>query len=103
MDIEEEVEMEPTAVPDHIQKLINEDVSSSSSDSKSEDGGRSSEDWTELDQEGWENVLGSGRLRRKIINAAEVQEVRPTKGGYVKVSFKGVFEGKFFKRNYKLQ
>ena len=62
-----------------------------------------SEDWTELDQEGWENVLGSGRLRRKIINAAEVQEVRPTKGDYVKVSFKGVFEGKFFKRNVKLQ
>jgi len=99
MDIEEEVEMEPTAVPDHIQKLINEDVSSSSSDSKSEDGGRSSEDWTELDQEGWENVLGSGRLRRKIINAAEVQEVRPTKGDYVKVSFKGVFEETTFEEN----
>ena len=68
--------MEPVAVPDHIQKLIEEDRgnSSTSRDDKSEDGGRSSEDWTELDQEGWENVLGSGRLRRRIINAAEVQE-----------------------------
>ena len=105
MENEEEVEMEPAAVPDHIQKLIEEDRgnSSTSSDDKSEDGGRSSEDWTELDQEGWENVLGSGRLRRRIIHAAEVQEVRPTKGDYVKVSFKGVFEGKFFKRNVKLQ
>merc|ERR1711963_808158 len=54
---------------------------------------------TELDQEGWENVLGSGRLRRKIINAAEVQEVRPTKGDYVKVSFKGVFEETMFEEN----
>ena len=24
--------------------------------------------WTELDNDGWENVLGSGRLRRKIIS-----------------------------------
>merc|ERR1719414_2650560 len=94
--------MESVPVPAHIQKLINEDVSSTSSsdgDNKSEDGGRSSEDWTELDQEGWENVLGSGRLRRRIINAAEVQEVRPTKGDYVKVSFKGVFEETTFEEN----
>jgi len=95
---EEEVEMESVAVPEHIQKLINEDVSSSSS-SDGENGGRSSEDWTELDKEGWENVLGSGRLRRRIINAAEVQEVRPTKGDYVKVSFKGVFEETTFEEN----
>lgn len=100
MDKEEEVEMETVAVPDHIQTLINEDKDSSSSDNKSEDGGRgSSEDWTELDQEGWENVLGSGRLRRRIINSAEVQAVRPTKGDYVKVSFKGVFEETTFEEN----
>ena len=92
--MEEDAEMEPCEVPEDIRKLINEDVSSSS-DSKSEDGGQgsASEDWTELDKDGWENVLGSGRLRRRIIKAAEVQEVRPAKGDYVKVSFKGVFEG----------
>ena len=64
MDVEglmegEEVEMESVPVPEHIQKLMNEDTSSSSSDagdSKSEEGGRSSEDWTELDKEGWETT-----------------------------------------------
>jgi len=98
--MEEDAEMEPCEVPEDIQKLINEDVSSSS-DSKSEDGGQgsASEDWTELDKDGWENVLGSGRLRRRIIKAAEVQEVRPAKGDYVKVSFKGVFEGTTFEEN----
>ena len=45
--MEEEAEMEPCEVPEDIRKLINEDVSSSS-DSKSEDGGQgsASEDWT---------------------------------------------------------
>jgi len=104
--MEEEVVMEPVEVPEHIQKAINEDVSSSTeSETKSEDGkedggqGSGSEDWTELDKDGWENVLGSGRLRRRIITAAEDQGVGPRKGDYVKVSFKGVFEGTTFEEN----
>jgi hypothetical protein len=50
------------------------------------------EDWTEIDKDGWENMLGSGRLRRKIVIPAEVQNVKPTRGDYVKVSIKGTID-----------
>ena len=74
---------------------------SSSQLSKEEDPKSSAgEEWTELDKDGWENILGSGRLRRKIITpAASVQQVRPTKGDYVKVSLKGTFEDRIFEEN----
>ena len=62
-----------------------------STENSEEDG-----DWTELDQDGYENVLGSGRLRRKILTPAKTQTCRPVKGDFVKISFKGTFENEIF-------
>lgn len=42
-----------------------ESTAEDSDTSKEEDPKSSSEEWTELDKDGWENILGSGRLRRK--------------------------------------
>ena len=61
------------------------------------------EGWTELDKDGWENVLGSGRLRRKILTPADTQENRPIKGDCVKVSIKGTFEGEVFEEESDLE
>ena len=48
-------------------------------------------DWAEIDKDGYENILGSGRLRRKILTEAENKEgkSRPQKGDYVKIRIKG--------------
>ena len=54
------------------------------------------DDWAEIDKDGWENVLGSGRLRRRIITAGEVEGYLPTKGTTVKVDLKGSFEDEIF-------
>ena len=54
------------------------------------------DDWAEIDKDGWENVLGSGRLRRRIITAGEVEGYLPSKGTTVKVDLKGSFEDEVF-------
>ena len=68
---------------------------------KSEYTEQSSDDngWTELDEDGWENVLGSGRLRRKILTPGQSQESRPVKGDHVKIKFQGKFEDKIFQES----
>ena len=42
------------------------------------------------------SILGSGRLRRRIITSGEVQKARPTRGAQVKVDLKGSFENEVF-------
>lgn len=79
-----------------------EDMQETSGSEEEEKTSDNSDEWTEIDQEGWENILGSGRLRRKIISASQVQEVRPVKGDQVTVSFKGTFQGKEFEVHEKL-
>merc|ERR1712018_860501 len=73
-----------------VKEPLNEETDKDS-EKYSDDGG-----WTELDTDGWENVLGSGRLRRKILTPAEKQTSRPVKGDFVKVCLKGTFEDEVF-------
>lgn len=83
-------------------KVKEEDMEDSSEEEKTSN---NSEEWTEIDQDGWENILGSGRLRRKILSSSsadQVQEVRPVKGDQVTVSFKGTFQGIVFEEHEEL-
>ena len=81
--------MEEVNVPEESKNEPDEEKSSSN------------DEWTEIDEDGWENILGSGRLRRRILKSApQVQDVqRPTKGDYVKISLKGTFEETIFEEN----
>ena len=80
-----------------------EETEDASSPSADESGDNAEEGWTELDKDGWENVLGSGRLRRKILTPADTQENKPIKGDRVKVSIKGTFEGEVFEEEPDLE
>ena len=80
-----------------------EETEDASSPSADESGDNAEEGWTELDKDGWENVLGSGRLRRKILTPADTQENKPIKGDRVKVSIKGTFEGEVFEEESDLE
>jgi len=55
----------------------------------------SNDDWTELDQDGYENVLGSGRLRRKILSPGSGSS-KPTKGDLVKIKLIAKFQDDIF-------
>ena len=91
----EELPVASTEETSRIEEIDPNEEENEDSDKKT----NSEDEWTELDKDGWENVLGSGRLRRKIITAAKVQEIRPTKGDYVKISLKGKFEDKVFQES----
>jgi hypothetical protein len=44
-----------------------------------------------VDSEGWEDLLGSGRLRKRVITEGD-PEYHPAKGHQVKIRFKGIFQ-----------
>ncbi len=87
---------------DKIEEIAREDGASDSGSSEGEiraipdssDDILDNNEWSEIDKDGYENILGSGRLRRKILVEAPEKEgkERPIKGDYVKVKIKGYFE-----------
>ena len=82
---------------------LSEYETENTTEEESGDNNAAEEGWTELDKDGWENVLGSGRLRRKILTPADTQENKPIKGDRVKVSIKGTFEGEVFEEESDLE
>ncbi len=79
------------------------EIKKEGSNDSNDESNKSGDEWIDIDKDGWENVLGSGRLRRRIINSSnhndaseQGQSARPTKGDVVKVSLKGQFNDTVF-------
>jgi len=53
-------------------------------------------EYREIGDDGWEDVLGSGRLRKKVIREGDKGQGRPNRGDVVQVSLKGFFQEELF-------
>lgn len=60
------------------------------------------EGWAEIDKDGWEDILGSGRLRRRVLSAAK-SDSKPNRGYYVKVNFEAKFDDEVFLEDQALE
>lgn len=54
------------------------------------------DEYREISEDGWEDILGSGRLRKKVIREGSKGKGRPNRGDVVRIKFKGYFEEKLF-------
>ena len=62
---------------------------------ESKDASLQEEDFTEVNQDGWEDVLGSGRIRKKVIKegtkGSSLEGLgRPNRGDVVRVKLRGI-------------
>jgi len=54
------------------------------------------EEYREISDDGWEDVLGSGRLRKRVIKEGVKSKGRPNRGDVVHINFKGYFQEEMF-------
>ena len=97
---EGDFEKEAVVVDEHDEATIAENIESSepkpeveqkidsSSTTSPEEPNEASNDFRAVDADGWEDLLGSGRLRKRVIVEGDPKN-HPAKGFQVKIHFKG--------------
>ena len=80
-------EHDKAANADNIEPEVEQKIDNSSTESPDEPN-EASNDFRAVDAEGWEDLLGSGRLRKRVIVEGDPKN-HPAKGFQVKIHFKG--------------
>ena len=99
MSKEDHIEKEAPPVAEHDEAATAENIESehkpvveqkvdNSSTTSPDEPNEASNDFRAVDAEGWEDLLGSGRLRKRVIVEGDPKN-HPAKGFQVKIHFKG--------------
>jgi len=72
-----------------------------------EEADRDEEEYREISEDGWEDILGSGRLRKRVIQegvkGSEFGQGRPNKGDVIHCNVKGYFQDDLFEETMDLE